>query len=78
MDVIIDHHFNKSQKLEMKKTTGLILDEYGENWEHTCPYCNAQYESTGYFDSSLIHTCDKCTKEYIVERIYFEDESYIQ
>jgi|GEM_PF-6659592 len=42
--------------IEPEKQSGSILDEHGEHWEHTCPNCQAEYESTGCFDSSLIHT----------------------
>ena len=64
--------------IEPEKTFGLILDEYGEHWGHTCPNCQAEYESTGFFDSSLIHNCNKCKKDYVVCRIYWPDDSYIQ
>ncbi len=63
---------------EIEKTHGTVLDEYGEEWFVLCPHCESEQEFVGFFDSSKSETCGKCKKEYIVSRIYFSDESYIE
>jgi len=50
-------------------------DDY---WLVECPQCGRSAEYEGYFDSSDIYKCRYCDEKFMVDRIVFENDNYIE
>ena len=59
------------------KTTGTVLDEYGEHWKVDCPKCYKELEYKGHFDSTENCECE-CGCVFITTKIFFENEDYLE
>lgn len=60
----------------LEEITGYAITD--DNWITECPYCRREEEWQGFFDSVDIYECRECKRKFRVEKIEFEDGSYIK
>lgn len=56
---------------------GYSVDDDDMHWTAECSKCGREHVFTGYFDSSDVDECG-CGCVFRVERVVFEDGSYIE
>jgi len=56
---------------------GYSYDNDDLTWTVNCPLCEKEFEYTGCFDSGDITECS-CGCRFITERVYFDDDSYME
>lgn len=56
---------------------GFAIDNDETHWTVDCPKCKKELEYQGFFDSGIVNNCT-CGAEFIIQRVYFDDESYIE
>ena len=62
--------------MEIQKVDGKSVNCQDDNWVVNCPNCDKEIEYTGYFDPDDLTKCS-CETTFKINRIYFEDGSYI-
>ncbi len=48
-----------------------------EHWKVNCPKCDYEMEYQDFFDSGELYCCELCSTTFKIERIVFDDDSYI-
>ena len=56
---------------------GHSIDDDDMRWTARCPECGIEHEFEGFFDSSDTDRC-KCGCSFRVERVVFEDGSFLE
>lgn len=61
----------------IQSVVGFSIDNDDMRWVANCPECNIEYSFEGYFDPSDTDEC-KCGCTFRIERVEFEDGSFIE
>lgn len=53
------------------KTTGLALNDAGDEWSATCPQCEKEYEYQGFWDPDDVTKCS-CGCHFTIDEVEFD------
>ncbi len=61
----------------MISVEGYAIDGDDMHYVVECPHCEHEQEWTGFFDSTDIFNCPKCHGKFYVNRIWIDEDQYI-
>ena len=63
---------------EVKKTSGIALNDEGDEWTVNCPQCGKENQYEGFFDPDDESTCKACGTVFVTTHLNCEDGGIIK
>lgn len=67
--------YNLNTKLSVP---GYAIDGDDMHWTVNCPHCEKEIEYQGFFDATDKNECTKCGTEFYTNKLWINDNEYIQ
>lgn len=62
----------------LRTVGGYAIDGDDMHYTTGCPYCDYEIEWQGWFDPDDKHICPKCKEKFYVNKVWIDDNNYVQ